>query len=98
MFRSVGWTNVLFGITSVSCKIFYILGLISYNIGTISMYWLFSYRLQYIFDNTSLKINKYILMIFRISCLIIPTVLWTLWVYYSYNDLTPHKSESNNSS
>eukprot|EP01084_Bolivina_argentea_P067550 122996_1 len=88
---SIGWTNVIFPISPLSCQILYPLGLINYNIAKISMYWLFTLRVEVIFQHSSLALNTTYLWIYRIISLTIPSVLWSIWIYQSFIDLKPHK-------
>ena len=90
----IGWNNVFIPISSTTCKIVYPFCLFAYNFGKIAMYNLFTFRIELIFQHTSFSISTTLLNIYRILCFFIPTILWTFWLYLSWNDIQPHNTES----
>ena len=54
------------------------------------MYWLFTLRIEVIFEHSILSFNSKLLWIYRIFAAFIPSMLWIIWIYLSFNDLKPH--------
>ena len=78
------------------CRIVYPLCLLLFNFGKISMYYLFTYRIDLIFKHTVYEISPLPLTVYRILCAIVPTTFWVIWIYLSWDDLTPHDTDSTN--
>ena len=93
----IGWSNVFITISPASCRVVYPLCLLLFNLGKISMYYLFTYRIDLIFKHTLYEISPLPLTVYRILCAIIPTTFWLIWIYLSWDDLVPHDTDSANS-
>eukprot|EP01084_Bolivina_argentea_P247503 414065_1 len=97
LLQLTGINNAFVNISKLSCQIFYPSQLLAYNFAKISMFWLFSFRLQLLCDsNAKLKISSLFLNFYRISCLIIPTLLWIAWIYFTFPDTKPHNTVTSN--
>eukprot|EP01083_Nonionella_stella_P031044 85048_1 len=90
----IGWNNVFIPITPMTCKLIYPFCLVCYNFGKISMYYLFTFRIELIFEHTAYQISRFWLTIYRIFCFVLPSLLWSIWIYLSWNDIRPHLTDS----
>ena len=97
LLQLTGINNAFVDISKTSCQIFYPSQLIAYNFAKIAMFWLFSYRLQLLCNsNNKLRISPVLLNLYRTSCLIIPTLLWIAWIYFTFPDTKPHDTVTKN--
>ena len=97
LLQLTGSNNAFVNISTLSCHIFYPSQLMAYNFAKIAMFWLFSYRLQLICNsNQKLRISPCLLNLYRISCLITPTLLWIAWIYIAFPDTKPHDTVTKN--
>eukprot|EP00484_Ammonia_sp_Unknown_P016523 CAMPEP_0197038134 /NCGR_PEP_ID=MMETSP1384-20130603/15139_1 /TAXON_ID=29189 /ORGANISM="Ammonia sp." /LENGTH=608 /DNA_ID=CAMNT_0042468529 /DNA_START=126 /DNA_END=1952 /DNA_ORIENTATION=- len=93
----IGWNNVFIPISSITCKIIYPFCLLSYNFGKIAMYYLFTFRVELIFKHTNYELSAVSLTVYRVFCFVVPTVLWSIWVYLSWDDIKPHPTDTSDS-
>eukprot|EP01084_Bolivina_argentea_P067552 123000_1 len=88
---SIGWTNVIFPISPLSCQIIFPISIINYNVAKISMYWLFTFQAEALVEHSAITFNTKWLWIYRYTSALVPSLLWSIWIYQSFIDFKPHK-------
>ena len=77
-------------LSQTMCRVFYLIHFFSFNIGNISMYFMISFHIQSIFPlqfNGTITLSPYLILIYRIFCLLIPSALWILYLLLAYDHI-----------
>ena len=63
----------------------------TYNTGKTCMYLLYLLRMQKMFEDSALSINKLFLWIYKICIVTLPTLLVSIWIYSNISNIQPQR-------